>query len=339
MSMVRKVKTESFGLVDIGLTSSRRKFGEDEDGGVKLGISEDVGTSRAEKRVKATLTREVFTPHDAGLVVGVEKRGSRRGIRGGSNSRGGSGDMSKLVEKSAPLVNLSPITGIPPSNMPPANFVSVSTVNEVVMAEKRASETQKGSRETIMAWRAAVEETTMEAPPLMFERAAVEETTMEAPPLMFDEIEEQPLASMHKAIPSTPSEINISEAEEEDEASMSRVRDVRAIEDAALETTKDTKELILKSDLDKKSSSTKQGVNSGSVSTTPVTVKTRAYQQEMFEESLKRNIIVCVGAIFSLLCRGALANIIPLCHSKGPGVGRHMCIDHLSPCTRPISRN
>ncbi|RPB23076.1 hypothetical protein L211DRAFT_295492 [Terfezia boudieri ATCC MYA-4762] len=142
-----KVKTETFGLADIGLTSSispssRRKFGENEGGGVRLGISGDVGTGRAKKRVKplATVSRESFTPGDAGL------------------------------------------------------------------------ETEAG-----MGW---------------------------------------------------------------------------GIGGSASTSVRPSRELI---EVVGKPSSAKQGVDSGSLSTAPVTIKTRAYQQEMFEESLKKNIIVCQG--------------------------------------------
>ncbi|KAF8420020.1 hypothetical protein EV426DRAFT_613050 [Tirmania nivea] len=66
-----KVKTESFGLSDIGLassitSSSRRKFGEDEEGGVKLGILEDVGTDRVRKRKKASTMSPTMQRVDSG---------------------------------------------------------------------------------------------------------------------------------------------------------------------------------------------------------------------------------------------------------------------------------
>ncbi|KAF8434674.1 hypothetical protein BGX38DRAFT_156867 [Terfezia claveryi] len=129
-------------------------------------------------------------------------------------------------------------------------------------------------------------------------RAAIEETAMKALPVLLGEVapfEEQPLAAMCKSITSTSSEVNTSNAEQEDEEPMGRFLEAGVVEAEVVEIAKNVKELILQSGLDEKPSSAKQRVDSGSLSTAPATIKTRAYQQEMFEESLKRNIIVCQG--------------------------------------------
>jgi len=260
---------------------------------VKFGIPGGAAASRPGKRAKppAAVSQEVFTPHDAGLVTEARERRWGGGMGAGAGtSAEPSGELSKLVEKSAPFVNLPPVITMPPSNIPPGVLVAAVVVNE---AETQDPKTQKASKikgEAIMAWRATLEETTLEALPVMLDAvASLEETAVEAPPVNWDEVasfQEQSLAPMHTSISSASSETNISEEELEDESSIC----------AGLEITKNVKELTLKSNMNEKSSST-QRVDSGSSSTAPVTIKTRAYQQEMFEESLKRNIIVCVSTI------------------------------------------